>query len=262
MTTRNAIIRTASSQIGYKERGNNITKYWAELYPKFQGAPWCAAFTAWVYKQNGSDILLTGPSAPYYTPSMEAWAKKTGRWRESKDCLPGDVLIFGTRGAVHTGLLLAQDGANVRTIEGNTSSPGGGSDTDGGGVYARRRSRSWVRGCISMSSEMTQTNSLGGGKTAPIPPKRPGLLVEDGELGPLTYAALERYLGQPANGDLDRMTVRALQTWVGNARTGRLTRDDIRDLQTKVGATRDGVWGPSTTLGLQRFLNRRIREKG
>lgn len=261
MATRNNILRTARGQIGYREKNSNITKYWAELYPQFQGAPWCAAFTAWVYKQNGSDLLLTGPSAPYYTPSMEAWAKKTGRWKESKDCLPGDVLIFGGRGAVHTGILERQDGPNhVISIEGNTSNGSGGSQTDGGGVYRRRRPRSWIRGCISMSTEMTNTDSLGGGMTASIP-QGPVRLDEDGEFGPLTAKALEKYLGQPVNGDLDRMTVRALQSWVHGGkpgvRTGRLSKNDIRAFQKKVSAKVDGEWGPNTTFGLQRYLNRR-----
>ena len=260
MTTRSEVLTLARSQIGYAERGNNITKYWAELKPGFQGAPWCAAFVIWVYKQLGSDLLLTGPSAPYYTPSMEAWAKKTGRWKASKDCLPGDVLIFGgSGGAVHTGILEKQDGANhVIAIEGNTSKGSSGSQTNGGGVYRRRRPRSWIRGCISMASEVTITSG-GGGTSASIPgrPAGPERLAEDGELGPKTLAALERYLQQKQDGTFDRGLVRAVQSWVGTTRTGKLSKADVQALQRKVSAVVDGDWGPNTTFGLQRFLNRR-----
>lgn len=173
MTTRNQVLKLAADQIGYTERGSNITKYWADLKPSYQGGPWCAAFVVWCLKECGSTLLLDGPSAPYYTPSMEAWAKSTGRWKASKDCQPGDVLIFGgSSHATHTGFLLSQDGPNhVIAIEGNTSPGNGGSQTNGGGVYRRRRPRSWVRGCISLAGEYTIPGKTGPGLS--VTPPRP-----------------------------------------------------------------------------------------
>lgn len=264
MTTRNQVLTLARSQLGYTEERSNITKYWAELNPGLQGSPWCAAFTGWVYKHCGSDLLLTGPSAPYYTPSMEAWAKATRRWKMSKDCLPGDVLIYGGNGAVHTGILSKQDGPNrVIAIEGNTGPDNGGSQTDGGGVYLRRRPRSWVRGCISMESEMTVP--LGGGMTDTVPAARKvaaGPLDEDGEIGPQTVGAWQKYLGIAVTGRLTRDVVRDVQSrWLGRPRTGRFDKGDIIALQRKVSAVPDGIWGQMTTVGLQRFLNKRLAER-
>ena len=122
MPTRNDILRIAGAEVGYTERGNNNTKYWTALKPNWQGQPWCAAFTAWVYQRAGLDVLLKGPSLPFYTPSIEAWAKANKRWVSVRDALPGDLVLYGNSRAVHIGVLVSQGGGFVRTIEGNTSS--------------------------------------------------------------------------------------------------------------------------------------------
>lgn len=59
----------------------------------------------------------------------------------------------------------------------------------------------------------------------------------------------------------DRMFVRRAQTWLSRSRTGEWTRSETRTLQGKVGAHVDGIWGPNTTVGLQRFLQRRFDEQ-
>ena len=177
MTTRNQVLKLAASQLGYTEGTgyggrSNYTKYWAKLKPEYQGQPWCAAYVNWVLNELGVTDLLTGPTYPFYTPSMEQWAKKEGRWKASKDCRPGDVLIFGSSaGATHTGFLEKQDGNYVITLEGNTSSGTGGSQTDGGGVYRRRRPRSWVRGCISLYGILNEgmTGKTGPGSSVSVP---------------------------------------------------------------------------------------------
>lgn len=126
MATREQVLQTAVSQLGYTESGGkdgrsgNITKYWADLRPDYQGGAWCAAFVNWCLKKNGITALLDGPTHPFYTPSMEAWAKAEGRWTDSINGKPGDVLIFTERSTIHTGFLERQHGAgSVQTVEGN-----------------------------------------------------------------------------------------------------------------------------------------------
>lgn len=261
MTTRNQVLSLAASQVGYRERGNNITKYWAELKPSYQGGAWCAAFVVWCLKHSGTTLMLSGPRHPYYTPSMEAWARKTGRWVNSRNALPGDVLIFGTRKATHTGFLVSQDGNYVRTIEGNTSSGSRGSQTNGGGVYRRRRPRSWVRGAISLKTEYSSMTSSGSRTfRSTVVTKDTKEITVDGQLGPQTYSAWEKYQNLPINGVWDRMDVRSLQSWVSRNRTGKLSREDVKSIQRKLGVNADGVWGRQTTIALQQFLNRRFAE--
>lgn len=253
MTTRTNVLRKAASYIGYTERRNNITEFWERQKPSYQGGPWCAAFVVDVLEQEGSTLLKEVP-LPYFTPSMEAWAKKTGRWKDSKDCKPGDVLIFGTTHAVHTGFLEKQKGSYVQTIEGNTTSGNGGSQTDGGGVYRRVRPRSWVRGCIDMSDAYTTDRFVAGtGVSIPAVPKASApkaLLVVDGQIGPNTVRALQKWLQtvgkfnfKPSggiDGDLGPFTVSALQV--------QLARNGL-----KLGRA-DGQFGPKSARALERFL--------
>ena len=278
MTSREGVLRKAASYIGYTERGNNITQFWARQKPSYQGGPWCAAYVVDVLEQMGNTLLKSVP-LPYYTPSMEQWAKDTGRWKESKDCKPGDVLIFGTSHAVHTGFLEKQRGSYVQTIEGNTSSGNGGSQTNGGGVYRRVRPRSWVRGCIDMSDAYTENRFVAGkGVTIPVPAAPKALLVVDGQFGPNTTRALQKWLQavgkfnfKPSggiDGDLGPFTISALQVQLGRNKL-KLGRADgefgprsARALERFLGLPQTAVPGfyPGLIRGLQRFLNEEHRK--
>ena len=276
MTTRTNVLRKAASYIGYTERGNNITQFWERQKPSFQGGPWCAAFVVDVLEQEGNTLLKEVP-LPYYTPSMEAWARKTGRWKASKDCKPGDLLIYGTTRAVHTGFLEKQKGSYVQAIEGNTGPGNGGSQTDGGGVYRRVRPRSWVRGGIDMSDAYT-TDRFVAGTGVSIPsvsksatPMAP--LDADGVLGPNTVRALQKWLAAVGkfnftpsggfDGDLGKFTISALQVQLGRNKL-KLGRADgefgprsARALERFLGLPQTQVpgWYPGLIRGLQRFLN-------
>ena len=259
--TRTQVLQTAASYLGYVERKTrqhpkgNVTVFWERLRPDYQGGAWCAAYVNWFLKSGaGITAFLDEVPAPYYTPSLEEWARSTGRWIASKDGRPGDVLIFTetSRTAVHTGFIERQRGSSVQTLEGNTSPGNSGSQANGGGVYRRVRARSWVRGCITMADFYGTTPAPKTGV--------PAALTVDGQYGPATVDAVQWYLRIERDGAMDRMDVRALQTWLGRPRAGVLTADDVRALQGKVGARVDGEWGPNTTVGLQRFLNRRISD--
>lgn len=137
-----AVVAEAVKDLGYAETPINRTKYWAALDPGLQGQPWCAVAVSSWYRSAG--VPLPAIDRPYgfvYCPDMIAWAKAHGR--TVTDPQPGDIAIYG--GGVHTGVFVRWMGPGLfNAIEGNTSSGTGGSQTNGGGVYERTRSTSWV----------------------------------------------------------------------------------------------------------------------
>jgi hypothetical protein len=60
-------------------------------------------------------------------------------------------------------------------------------------------------------------------------------VLQDGDWGPASKTAFQRYLHVPANGNVDAVTIKALQRHVG--------------------ASQNGKWTPWTTKCLQRALN-------
>ncbi|MDO5697366.1 MAG: peptidoglycan recognition family protein [Dermatophilus congolensis] len=100
----------------------------------------------------------------------------------------------------------------------------------------------------------------------PRPAGVPALLREDGVAGPATFDALVWYTRGDRGRGLTRDNVRDIETWAARPRNGVLDVHDIRAIQRKVGARIDGDWPrtngdkSNTTLALQRFLNRRIRQ--
>lgn len=120
MATVTQVLVTAAREIGYVERPVNITKYWAELYPAYQGGQWCAAFVQWCLRKHG---MWAGAPAPYYVPSLESWAKKKGYWKtKSQGGRPGDLVVFDWQPdgiSDHIGFYEKTVTGGVQTIEGN-----------------------------------------------------------------------------------------------------------------------------------------------
>lgn len=285
-TIQSTALAIARKEVGYTEQRVNRTKYWAELYPAFQGQAWCAAFVMWCYKHAGFDMRGHIPS-PYYCPSIEQWAKKIGAWSTSTHN-DGDLVLYGTGLAVHIGIVWRDEKATgKRAVEGNTSSGSSGSQANGGGVYVRYRS-SWIRGYVRMDKVLDHY-----GAKAPAKPNAgkvtSGALAEDsrwgtdtsrelqerlktiepdlavdGRMGAKSWTALEEYLDAPyKDGEISRQSYKA--TELGNGivpkwweYTGRHSKGSqaIAALQQKVGVTADGVAYEGTTLALQRLLNK------
>lgn len=137
MTQDQAISRVldlAEAEIGYREVGNNWTKYAEEMdsYAGFyngpkQNAPWCDVWVDWLFvKSFGVDTgremlcqpLLSAGAGCLYSAQ---YYKRTGRWFTSPQ--PGDQIFFSySAGEVsHTGIVQKVAGGAVYTIEGNSS---------------------------------------------------------------------------------------------------------------------------------------------
>jgi hypothetical protein len=86
---------------------------------------------------------------------------------------------------------------------------------------------------------------------------RAGKLVVDGIRGPKTNAAIERWVGAPADGGISRSDVQRLQRKVGSAPDGVVGPRTVRALQGTIGARQNGAHylDRATVAALQAYLN-------
>lgn len=88
----------------------------------------------------------------------------------------------------------------------------------------------------------------------------PQLLTEDGDYGPRAHDAFMWYIGGDRTAGFTRANWRKVQAWLKRPTTGVPSKEDVKALQQRVSAVVDGSWGSNTTVGLQRFLNKRLAE--
>ncbi|TMQ03780.1 MAG: CHAP domain-containing protein [Deltaproteobacteria bacterium] len=144
--TREQALETARSQVGYAETGDNDTKYGRWYGVNYQ--PWCAIFATWCYEtgtQTGSPSFQKG-SYYAYVPYIVSDAHNRLRGLSvTSSPAPGDLVCYdwGWDGVYdHVGLFESGGPSSWQAIEGNTSSDNSGSQSNGGGVYRRSRSKS------------------------------------------------------------------------------------------------------------------------
>jgi peptidoglycan DL-endopeptidase CwlO len=115
--SRATVLRVARSQLGYREHGNNCTRYGP-------CEEWCSLFATWVWRHAGVSI----PSYAF-TGDVFRWGQRHhlayGR-AALRQARPGDVLLFGTgpsttRTSTHIGIVERVSGGRVTLIEGNSS---------------------------------------------------------------------------------------------------------------------------------------------
>lgn len=129
-TARDRVVHRAIHEIGVREEGGNnrgerIGQYLATTGLP-EGHPWCAAFTKWVYAQEG----LETPGATAWSPSW--FPNKRVIWSQGRDMTPiqkGDIFgIYYTnlKRIGHVGIIESiTPSAMFITIEGNTGDDGG-----------------------------------------------------------------------------------------------------------------------------------------
>lgn len=176
-----AAIKIANAEVGYFEKKSNAnldsktanagtanyTKYWRDVDPSNQAAPWCACFISWVYmkafgKTTAAKLLkhwpyisvpqLSGLFTHYATPKV------------------GDIFMYHN-GSVfsHTGLVIAVSGDKFITIEGNTND-GSGVVAEGIGVYQKTRYNSQLPGSKFARPNYSIVTSINGSGEDPVPP--------------------------------------------------------------------------------------------
>lgn len=153
------IVKIAKTQVGIREssknRGDGIEKYWdATTYPTGykNREPYCAAFVCWVVREATKDIktsfsALKSPVAYDAEKWGAANAKKGVKVLTKRSApKPGDIFTLAT--ASHVGLVIANNGSTITTIEGNTDGSG---SREGDGVYQRTRNISTIRKLIRIT---------------------------------------------------------------------------------------------------------------
>ena len=122
------MVSIAENEIGYHEGANNHTKYGDEMHalqPRNmdKNAAWCDAFVDWVilqmcrhfgFMETTAKKVLCGDFDDY-TYNSVALYKKAGRWSSVPH--RGDQIFFGGTG--HTGIVTSVENGTVHTIEGN-----------------------------------------------------------------------------------------------------------------------------------------------
>lgn len=214
MTQAEKVLKAAAAEIGYKESGNNKTKY-GKAYG-LDGQPWCAIFQWWIFQKAGLSSLFCGGGKLASCSAIRNYAKQNGQWVTS-GYRPGDLVIFDFSGAKtktdHIGIVESVSGNTLTTIEGNTSSGSSGSQANGDGVYRRKRKSSLVVGAYrpkydsdavsktgpkKVSVSCTQVESgISGNAVAVVQlllnaNLDTGLSI-DGAYGPKTKAAIQKF---------------------------------------------------------------------
>ena len=140
------ILAVAVREIGTVEQSGNRQKY-GKAYG-MDGVYWCMQFVWWCFQQADKTLFMDGGKTASCGELMR-WAQAHGQW-VTKGYRPGDVLIYDLPGTAyktdHCGICESVSGQYVTAIEGNTSSGSGGSQSNGDGVYRRKRKLSLVLG--------------------------------------------------------------------------------------------------------------------
>jgi len=147
--TRSEFLTWCASQIGTVENpaGSNRVPYWLNTRPAWNGNAWCVAFLQSGALRGGEDMRDDFGWGPYYVPQITADAKAAGQW--SRTGRAGDWIVMGNTGYSHIGVVEKVLSPGVyQTIEGNTSPTNAGSQNNGGGVYRKRRTGSFVKGFV------------------------------------------------------------------------------------------------------------------
>ena len=143
------LIEIASAELNYAEGHNNDTKFgkWYGL----NNQPWCAMYVSWVYDQAGliKSVAASGKKGFASCDAGLKWFAKHGKLVPVGQAQAGDLVFFQFDEDAqpdHVGIV--EENKPKRKIliclEGNTSSDNKGSQSNGGGVYRKKRPYSLV----------------------------------------------------------------------------------------------------------------------
>ena len=240
----------AASQIGYTrwddpEEGSLYGRWYAKKHGAYygtSGVPFCAMFASWcLTDDDGASVIPEGDFA--YVPYGINAARSAGQLVAPSNAAPGDLICFDWDGdgvADHVGLVEANYGSWVQTIEGNTSSGAAGSQSNGGGVW--RRTRDWDSVC------------------AVIRPSYDGTTTASGYTD---VTALQAAVGATADNIVGPDTTKRIYAVVAaSSWGGRQFPFGIEYVQSVIGTEADGVWGDASDEAHDRVVGNLQRAVG
>lgn len=251
----NAVINIALAEVGYLEKAtnanlddktanagsNNYTKYWRDIYPAYQGQPWCACFVTWVFviafgKAMAQKLLKHYPYV--YCPTM------ADLFTLNANPKVGDIVIFKHNGVfTHTGIVIKVSGDQFWTVEGNTS---GGSTiiANGGAVCKKTYFNSNLPGTKFITPDYSKVQEI----------------KNKGNDTPSISASSILKMG--SNGSAVKTLQKNLNTLIKAKLTvdgefGTATYNAVIKFQTKYKLTADGIVGENT----QKKINSLLKKK-
>ena len=150
MMNRHEVITIAREQVGRTETPVNKTIYgkWYGL----DGQPWCAMFVSKCFADAGHADLVAASTKKGFA-SCDAglkWFAKKGQVVPVGKAQAGDIAFFqfdDDAQADHVGIVKGNDGKGVLYVyEGNTSGDAKGSQSNGDGVFLKKRPYSLIMG--------------------------------------------------------------------------------------------------------------------
>lgn len=144
------VVAIANSQLGYKEGANNDTMYgkWFGL----NNQPWCAMFVSWCFNQSDQSpkIAVTKKGFASCDAGLK-WFAKNNKLIPVGQAQAGDIVFFQFDQDAqpdHVGIVVKNNTTlkKLTTVEGNTAADGSGSQSNGDGVYTKKRAYSLIMG--------------------------------------------------------------------------------------------------------------------
>ena len=239
------VLAWAAGEIGYTrwadpEEGSKYGRWYAKRHGAYygtSGVPFCAMGASWCATDDEDKSVLPGGDFAYVPYGINAAAREGRLVSPMTQAAPGDLVCFdwdGDNVADHVGIVEANYGGWIQTIEFNTSSGAAGSQSNGGGVY--RRSRDWDSVCavIRPSYSDAATGSSGG--------------YTD-------ITGIQRAVGADADNVLGPDTTRRVYAVVAaSSWGGRQFPFGIEYAQSVVGTEPDGVWGGASDSAHDRVV--------
>ena len=143
------VVEVAKAEIGTTEFANNDNKYgkWYGLNNK----PWCAMFVSWCFDKAGLGAKVSAQSDKGFAGCNAGliWFAAKNKLVPVGQAKAGDIAFFQFDTDAepdHVGIIKYNNTAlkYLQVIEGNTSADKSGSQSNGDGVYLKRRSYSLV----------------------------------------------------------------------------------------------------------------------